>query len=113
MPSQVNLQGGFIENVFHGQMRVQPQAKVLAGDVTLTKDSPTLQFLDANGAARNVDLPAFADSRGLMFIIHNTAAGIFSLTVRAPGPATVVVVAQDKGALVYSDGVSWQGILSA
>jgi hypothetical protein len=90
----------------------------LTGALVLTErdvlDSEVLN-LDANGAARNVDLPATSQTlRGQQLVINNTAAGAFSLTVRLTGGgATVVVVAQNKMGLLLCWGAaagSWRGL---
>jgi hypothetical protein len=63
---------------------------------------------DANGAGRNVDLPAEAACAGAYLFITNTAAGAFSLTIRNPAAATITTVAQNDAALVYCDGTAWR-----
>lgn len=90
----------------------------LTGALILTErdvlDSEIIN-MDANGAARNVDLPATSTTlRGIQLIINNTAAGAFALTVRLTGGgATVVTVAQNKMAIITcwsSAAGSWRGL---
>jgi hypothetical protein len=97
-----------MENVHQSQFRLRPQIRAMAGTVVLTKDSPTMQILDP-GAARNLDLPAEADSKGLVFIIKNTGAATELITVRDDAAATVIVIDVDEGGIVYCDGVTWHG----
>ena len=92
------------------------KVEVLAGTRVLTyTELDTWQAfpLDANGAARNVDLPAVGAMAGAYFWIINKAAAAFSLTVRDAAAATVVVIAQNKAAIIWSDGVSWYSLLGA
>jgi hypothetical protein len=68
---------------------------------------------DANGAARNVDLPAEAASAGAYLWILNTAAGAFSLTIRNPAAGTVTTLLQGKAAMVWCDGTTWRAMTGA
>lgn len=76
---------------------------------------PDFLSLDANGAARNVDLPAAtAANNGRMFLIYNPAAGAFSLTVRTfGGGSTVATVAQAKAAIVANFNGTWRALVGA
>lgn len=93
---QIQIQGGFDE----------PAA--LTGTYQITPKSGNLLRLDANGAARDVTLPGIADgledSNGVIFMIRNTAAGAFALTVKDPGGATVATVGQNEAAIVVGAG---------
>jgi len=61
-------------------------------------------------AARNVDLPAEAQSAGLVFYIVNNSGGANSITVRNPAAGTVKVVAQNGRGIFWCDGTTWFGI---
>lgn len=90
---------------------------VLTGTYAMQADGePLVQMLDANGAARNVKLPAEAGSRGKFLLIFNPAAGAFSLTLQdsqgnALSPA--VTVAQNKAVLAYCNGTAWRALIGA
>lgn len=71
--------------------------RALTAGVVITEEDPSLLVLDANGAARNVDMPApSANIDGKRWTIQNPAAGAFALTVRNNGGATIATVAQGK-----------------
>lgn len=112
--SQVNVQGGFLENVFVTQLRLKHETRTVSADVTLTVDSPTLQIIDPGGAGRNVALPSPSSSKGLVFIIHNATdgtAGTEVLTVK-DGTTTVVTPDTNEAAVVYCDGSAWKGFVA-
>lgn len=79
--------------------------ETLSGTKTLTTSDATVQNLDPNGAARNVDLPA--EEEGLVFVIGNRAGAANAITVRDDADATVVTVNQDDVAYCVSDGTGW------
>ena len=96
---------------------VTPQRKpinteAITANKTLTIADAEVQFL-APDAARDVTLPAEALSDGLVFEIHNTAGGAFSLTVKDDGAATIGTVAQNKAARFVCDGASWKTLAGA
>lgn len=97
------------------RMSVRANEVLSAGKVLTPADLDTWQAvaLDANGAGRNVDLPAEAVSAGAYLYIINTAGGAFSLTVRNPAAATVATVAQGKAAMVWCDGTTWRTMTGA
>ena len=112
MGKDVNLGGGRMKDVFVGPTRWSNVTMTLAADLTLTADSPTLLFIDP-GAARNVVLPAEADSDGLFFIIVNTASTGYTITIQDDTPATVCTPDQNETALVFCDGTTWEGMVGA
>lgn len=83
--------------------------QVLAGALVLASNSPTIQYLDSGGSARNVDLPAPAGNEGKMFIFV-APNGTGALTVRKTGGgATVVTVAVTKMAIAVCVNGDWSG----
>ncbi len=110
--SAVNINGGTIKNTFFSEMRLSNVTETLAANKTLTVDSPTLQFIDPNGA-RNLVLPAEADSDGLMFIIVNQAGGSEVITIQDDASATVCTPGQNETAFVFCDGTTWEGLVGA
>jgi hypothetical protein len=107
--SRVNLEGQRGED-----MRISRKWKLSRLSVTLnagfvvSKDHPPVLLLDANGAARNCDLPAITtDMDGMIFLIRNMASGAFAITVRNAALATVGTAAQNQGVMMYCDGTSW------
>lgn len=82
-----------------------PFYQLLTAALVVAEDAPGMLILDANGAARNVDMPApVASIEGKVWTIQNPAAGAFALTVRNNGGATIVSVPQGKAAqiMVYN-----------
>jgi len=92
-------------------------ARVLSGTIILANaGEPFLQVLDANGAARNVQLPLETANDGSMMLIVNVAAGAFALTLQSNAGAALspaVTVAQNKAALVFCDGTAWRSLNGA
>lgn len=95
------------------QLRLGVQTRTMAGTVVLTVASPPIQLLDPGGAARNLDLPAEADSEGLVFLISNEADAAEVITVRNDGGGTVCTPAQNEAAIVFCDGTTWTGLVGA
>lgn len=90
------------------------ESRTLAGEYVIAVTSPTVQILDPGGAGRDVLLPAEASSRGLIFIIFNSADAAEALTVKEDSDTTTIVtIAQNEGAIVFCDGVTWRGIVGA
>jgi len=105
--SRVNLEqqrAQGLQLVNGSKMGVMAQA--LTGTTVLNKDMPTLLLLDTGGVARNVDFPAVtADMKGLFFVIKNTSAGAFAITLRNAAAATIGDLAQSESCMVVCDGV--------
>jgi hypothetical protein len=97
-----------IENVVR-QLSIGVYKGTLAGHITLTGRSPQLMSLDPGGAARNVTLPAPADSKDRWFLIVNHADAAEAITVLTAGPATVIVISQNEAGIVFCDGAAWDG----
>lgn len=78
--------------------------QALSATTTLGTGSMPYQDLDANGGARTLNLPSNS-IKGLFFIISNYTGAANSITVKdLTSTTTVVVVAQNKAALVVSNG---------
>lgn len=85
--------------------------QVLAGNIVLTDASPRLLYLDANGANRNVTLPAEATTNH-PFVIINTAGAAYNLVVKDDAAVTIITVTQGQTGLVWSNGIAWKGFIS-
>jgi hypothetical protein len=81
--------------------------ETLTGTFTLTNKSAHHQRLDANGADRNVVLPAEETNRGDWYEIINTAAGAFNLVIQNDALVTVVTVNQNEKCKVICNGTAW------
>ncbi len=109
--ARTSVKGRLIRTLFAPV--VKPRADVntqtLSGDLVLTHDSPEMHFLDPDGSARNVDLPAEEESEGLLFWICNTADGAETITVRDDAAATIATLAQNEHGYFLSNGTIWVG----
>lgn len=80
--------------------------RTMTGNETFSKLFANVQKLDPDGA-RDINLPAEANSDGMWFEIINVASGAEDITVKNDAPATVVTISQNESAKVYCDGVTW------
>lgn len=91
-------------------------SRVLAveDNLTLDCDDAYRQVIDPNGSNRNVVLPKEACSKGLCFLIYNSADAAEILTIQASDAATTICTpTQNEAAWVECDGTSWRGQVSA
>lgn len=111
--SRVNSEQSRVEGaILATKTKMGTMSKVLTGTQVISKDMPTMLFLDANGAARNVDFPAITDDmKGLYFVVKNTAAGAFALTLRNAAAATIGDLAQAESCMVVCDGAAWHVLM--
>lgn len=79
--------------------------RTLSGDITLSVDDEMVQFVDPDGAARAIDLPAEED--GTVFIIGNAASAANALTVNDDTGSSLETVNQDGIGVFWSDGTGW------
>ena len=91
------------------------QAITAAGHVTLTiggaqatRMAADIIYFDCDGVARNLTLPAPAGWRGKREIV-NTSAGAFAVTVKNSAGSTILVIDQNEGGVVFSDGTTTRG----
>ncbi len=82
--------------------------ETLAATKTLVDSDFPIQFLDPDGANRDIELPAEGSDNHAFFIM-NTAAAPFNLVVKDDSPATIVTIGQNQSALLISDGTTWIG----
>ncbi|HEU5085665.1 MAG TPA: hypothetical protein VFU14_20155 [Acidimicrobiales bacterium] len=87
-------------------------AETLSGTRTLTVaevNEANIFSFDPGGAARNVDLPAEADCKGIVLFISNKADAAEVITIRDDAGGTVCTPTQNESAIVWCDGVTWDG----
>ena len=94
------------------ELRLNSDTHTMSGNETLVKQSPPMMFLDP-AAARNLTLPAEANSDGLTFIIVNTANAAEDITVLDDAAATVCVIGQNEMGMLVCDGATWRGMVTA
>lgn len=109
--SGANLEYGSSRAMIMEQVKLRPEIRTLAGNVTLVVKSPTLQVMDPGGAARTVTLPPEASSEGLMFIIANAADALEVITIENDAAGVIATPTQDETAIVVCDGVNWHGLV--
>lgn len=88
-----------------GGMTVAITRTTASATITLTVTSSAYQFVDCDGADRNIDLPTPATGTG--FVIKNVGSAN-TLTVRDAGASTVTTLAADESCVVIYDGVAWE-----
>lgn len=87
-------------------------AETLTGHRTLTAaevSNANIFSFDPGGAARNLILPPEATSAGLVLFISNKADAAEVITIQDDTPATVCTPTQGESAVVWCDGVTWDG----
>ncbi len=111
MTAEVNIRGrakDLILKNFFGRTNTV----TMGGNLTLTVDSPMLQFLDPT-TARDVILPEEAVSNGLVYIIVNMANGSEVITVKDDGSSTIATPTQNEMCIVACNGVNWRGMVGS
>jgi len=108
MPSHNDISGVRLDMVqLATQIRFGVATQVLGGNFTIDAEAPTLQVFDPAGA-RDITLPAEADSKGLFFIIFNAADAAEDITMKDDSPATVGTISQNEIGLLFCDGTTWR-----
>lgn len=107
-----DLYKAFIRELFVKRSKI-----VLGGTYALNADGePFVQYLDANGSARNVKLPVAATNSGKVMLIVNVSAGANTITLQDDGGnafSPAITVAQNKAVLVFCDGTTWRALVGA
>ena len=117
--SRVDKEGVILrESVIAENNVYQANVQILTvATITLPLGCPPLQFLDANGVARTVNLPTNS-VKGTVIKLANTAAGVFAITVKdLTSATTVATIANGKSAEFWCNGdgtvTAWKVLLSA
>lgn len=100
-----DLQDNEAKNVALNSVRLGADQSVMAGNLTLSHESPMYSALDPNGSNRTVTLPSFR--RGRMFVISHVGTAN-TLTVLDSNGSTVVVVRFGELYVLISQDASWQ-----
>lgn len=108
MPSRNDLEGVRAQDflVFSG-LKLGTGFMTLGGNLTLDADSPTIMTIDPT-AARDITLPAEADSVGLVFVILNAADAAEDITVKDDGANTVGTISQNEIGILFCNGTTWR-----
>lgn len=85
----------------------------LAATKTLVVTDAEYQFLNPDGAHRDVVLPAEASSTGYRYFIFNTADAAENLVVKDDGANTILTIAQNESGIVVCNGTVWKGMVGA
>jgi hypothetical protein len=105
MSSHNDIDGVTIRNcTFAEGNKFLQNVQILGGTITLASNAASMQFLDANGAVRTVNLPSNS-LKGKYIKIFNPAGAAFGLTVKDnTSTTTVATVAQGKAAEFWCNG---------
>lgn len=109
MPMRQNHVGGdlYEPNIQSG-LRLAAMSKAVGAEEALLATYPPVLYLDPNGGAKTVLLPAEADSKGLTFFIYNAADAAETLTIEEDSSTTAIVaLTQGEGCMVHCDGTTW------
>ena len=91
------------------EFKLDHNVEILNADRTILITDKPIQWLDANGADRNVTLPAEASSTDLVFTFYNDSdGGGENLVIRDDTPTTLITLGPGQGARVSCDGTSWK-----
>jgi hypothetical protein len=81
--------------------------ETLSGARTVTFADANILRLDPGGAARDVTLPAEANSAGVVYKIINAADAAENLVIKDDGASTVATINQNEMCEVACDGSAW------
>ena len=102
-----------IDSMFRLGFKMDFHIEKLGATKIVTVDHPPCLILDPNSASRQVDLPAEADSEGLMFFIFNDGDGSQTLVVKDDGgTSSITWIFPIHAGWVHCDGTKWRGIVS-
>ena len=99
-------------SMFRKGMKLDFYKEELGANKVITVDYPPVLILDPNNASRDIELPAEALSKGLMFFILNDGDGSQALVIKDAGGTPIVTSAFPENMWVHCDGVKWRGIVS-
>lgn len=107
---QNHVAGNLTDMVFRSGLKLASlHITMAATDETISKDWPPVLVVDPNGGAKDMLLPAEADSKGLVFFVYNKADAAENLVLKDDSDTqTIVTIAQDAAAMVHCDGTTWR-----
>lgn len=79
----------------------------LTGTHVLAFTDKAIQVLDCDGVARDVTLPAEADSTAKSFVVINATSAAHDLTVKDDGGSTIGTVSQGECKKFVCSGAAW------
>lgn len=87
-------------------LALQSNTESLSGNKTISTGDPQIQFLDPDGADRDVTLPAEASNDGITYAIVNT--GSEKLVVKDDGGSEIATIQLNRSGIFACDGLSWE-----
>jgi len=85
--------------------------ETLAATKVMTDDDLPIQWLDCDGAAREVDLPAEGINNHII-VIYNSSAGAYAITVKDDSATTTIAtVSQGEMKIFLSNGAAWKAVM--
>jgi hypothetical protein len=86
------------------------EATIMSGDITLENKDSMFQILDADGADREVILPAAKN--GLIYGIKNDGSAN-NIVIKDAAATTIETLAFGEGALLVCNGTDWFAVIKA
>lgn len=118
MASRTHVEGSRIDNTTLGkQVKFDSSVTALSATGTIDKAAPFAQFIDPNGGARGVKLPANTDAKDLAFLVYNTSdatsgEGITFKTATGANLSPSVDIGIGEGVLLINPkGTGWKGMM--
>jgi hypothetical protein len=87
---------------------ISSSTAAMGANLTLTVNDARLQCLHPD-QARDLILPAEADSFGDSFWVQNDADDASTITVKNDAGGTILTVPQNYAAILFCDGTAWRG----
>lgn len=104
---QQDIHNGRFFNAEIKSGRLSHIRRVMNEALQITQNGAIVNFLDPNGAGRNVDLPA--NEEGLFYVVSNIGV-TFSLTVRDAAASTISTVGPGETSFLFSSKTEWRGL---
>ena len=79
------------------------------GNITLADSNAKIQYINCNGADRDVTMPAEAATNH-EFVIVNTSGADYVLTVKDDGGGTLCIIDQNETGALFSNGSAWYAL---
>lgn len=108
---QNHVAGTLVDMVVESGFKLRSLETAVTANYAIGANFPPVLYLDPNGGAKDVLLPAEADSEHLCFIVVNTADAAENVVVKDDSDTTTVVtIGQNSFAIVHCDGTTWRQI---
>lgn len=112
MALRQNMTAGTVVNMFIGpQLKMMSLETAVTADYPIGQNFPPLLYLDPNGGAKDVLLPAEAGAKDQVFIVVNTADAAENIVLKDDSDTTTIATLnQGDTCMVHCDGTQWRQI---